>query len=231
MNALNQQFDNPSPPATVVAESTPTILSTIEDEINVNTIKDQLRACWHQGAEWRLEFGRLLVKLRDVAKHGEWINFLKSEFGLDRQTAHNWMTKAKEADGIPLDETPSRDDEPDTYREELAGAIEEETAKVEQAKQQVKLNGVKRIKLALEGVSEDEYELYKAQMKTDHTWVQSILRAAFDQIIAGKPVVTGQKLDTLPEQDDFFPGDVVVYSADELVAIIGEQTVEHHATA
>jgi hypothetical protein len=238
-----QQYDNPTLPVTAAAATTThTVLSTFEDSIEpstilatfsqeqlVESIKDRLRILWQSGSGWRLEFGRELREYRKVTQHGEWIKFLESEFGLHRQTAYNWMRKAAAADGVSLDEPQNNNDESDAYADEVAGLIAEEQARVEKA-EDVKLNGPKPYRLLLDSVTEDEKDMFKAELKSDREWVQSILRAAFETIIAGKPVVhTGGKLPETPEDpmpgiDDgdpveMFFGDDVELTDEECVAI------------
>jgi hypothetical protein len=185
--------------------------------------KNRLRAAWHFGDDWRLTFGRELIATRDDIPHGEWIKFLESEFGLHRQTAYNWMRKAAEADGVSLDEPQTNGDEPDTHADDVAGLIADEQNKVEKALD-VQLNGPKPIRLVLDAATEDEKELYKAELKSNREWVQGILRDAFNTILAGKPVVTGQKLnmttmnDEQPINDDDLPETFFVQQETEYVA-------------
>jgi transposase-like protein len=208
MNALNQQFDNPSPPATVVAESTPTILSTLEDEINVNTIKDQLRDAWQRGGEWRLEFGRLLIKFREVARHGEWIKFLEAEFGLHRMTAHRWMQKAAEADGIDITEMEEREEvAPDEYAEELEERIADEAAERDLAKKAESRN----FKMVVTSVTPEEIADYKKQLKAENEWARSVLRRAFDEIRAGRPVVVRDENYVRKTLDNLLPDEEPEY--------------------
>ncbi len=153
----------------------------------LDLIKDQLRATWKMGEGWRLEFGRQLIQFREVAPHGVWISFLESEFGLNRQTAYNWMNKAKEADGIKLDAETVNTDEPDTHAETVSTMIDEEREKVNEALKR-DLNGPKSYRIIVEGVTEDEKGMFKLVMSKEHEWVQSILREAFYTIIKGKPM-------------------------------------------
>src|ERR1700723_144434 len=161
---------------------------------DVEVIKDQLRATWKLGQGWRLEFGRLLIKFRAVCDHGTWVAFLESEFRLHRQTAFNWMNKAKEADGVKLDEETVNTDEPDAHAETVSTMIDQEREKVNEAIGR-DLNGPKSYRIILEGVTEDEKDLFKAVMKMEREWVQGILRQAFNTIIAGKPFDAGQPED------------------------------------
>lgn len=166
--------------------------NTILEALDVNSIKDQLRACWQRGSEWRLEFGRLLTQLRAVTGHGEWIKFLESEFGLHRQTAHNWMLKAKEADGVPIDEEVEQDDQPDEYASEVKERIADERAERDEK------SSPRRFKMVLVSVSPDEISRYNEQMKTNRAFVQNVLRKAFEEILAG-PTPTGNKMVLLDE--------------------------------
>jgi transposase-like protein len=181
---------------------TTTLLGKLEGYNKVEGIKDQLRAKWQNGNEWRLEFGRLLIAFRKEAQHGEWIEFLKTEFGLHRQTAFNWMQQAKKTDGLPIDETLNLSDETDPHAEEVDGLIAEERGKIAAAKN-MQLNGPKPIRLVLDAATEDEKEAYKEQLKRDHQWVQGILRRAFDEILVGNPVIrTAKTLEVLPDEPD-----------------------------
>jgi hypothetical protein len=181
---------------------TTTMLEKLESDNKVESIKDQLRAKWQNGNEWRLEFGRLLIAFRKEARHGAWIQFLEKEFGLHRQTAFNWMQQAKKTDGLPIDEALNLSDEADPHAEEVDGLIAEEQKKIAVAKT-TQLNGPKPIRLVLDAATEDEKKTYKEQLKRDHQWVQVILRRAFDEILSRKAVVrTGKKLELVPEEGD-----------------------------
>jgi len=187
---------------------TTTLLETMDGYNELESIKDQLRAKWQNGNEWRLEFGRLLIVFRKEAQHGEWIEFLQTEFGLHRQTAYNWMRQAKETDGLPVDEALNLSDETDPHAEDVGDLIAEEQEKVNAAKK-MQLNGPKPIRLVLDAVTEDEKEHYKDHLKRDHRWVQSILRRAFDEILVGKVVIrTGNALQQVPEDTvEYFGND------------------------
>jgi hypothetical protein len=232
MEHKNQQSENPTLPTTGVSTITQTIVSTLEDSIKPSTLlahakseaaKNRLRAKWHFGDNWRLEFGRELRISRNDIPHGEWIDFLETEFGLHRQTAYNWMRKAAEADGVSLDEPQTNSDEPDTHAETVTSLIDEAREKVENAPV---LNGPKQYRLILDAVTEDEKELFKAEMKSDRDWAQSILRTAFETVIAGKPVVHADRvaMEMLPEDNVLLP--IEVTDNDLTESFFGEAATE-----
>lgn len=201
MNTQIQQFANPSRPATGVSLSTPTFLSTLEEtNVTKETAKEDLHATWKFGEGWRLDFGRKLNMYRPLFEHGEWIDFLEADFGLHRMTANRWMRLAAEADGVDLDAPQTHVDEPDNHRETVNSLIDDAREKVEEA---LVLNGPKPYRVVIDGVTEDEKDQFKLELKSDRSWVQGILRRAWTEVLAGKPMVTDGKLDQLPE-DPFF---------------------------
>jgi transposase-like protein len=203
------------------------LLDQMEGYNKVESIEDQLRAKWQNGHEWRLDFGRLLIAFRKEARHGGWIQFLEKEFGLNRQTAFNWMRQAKETDGLPVDEALNLSDEIDPYAEDVGELIAEEREKVAAAKK-IQLNGPKPIRLVLDSGTEDEKERYKDRLKRDREWVQSILRRAFDEILIGKTVVHSRKtLELVPEEDGW---EMAVNDGD-LPAIFQQEPEAAHVSA
>lgn len=187
---------------TLGAVEVPTMLAELERSATVEEIKTQLRDAWQRGDEWRLEFGRLLIKFREVARHGEWIKFLETEFDLHRMTANRWMRKAAEADSIDITEVEEREEvAPDEYAEELEERIADEIAE----RDLVKKDAPRNFRMVITSVTPEEIADYKKQWKAENEWAQSILRRAFDEIRAGRPAVVrdenyvSETLNTLPD--------------------------------
>jgi hypothetical protein len=81
------------------------------------------------------------------------------------------MNKAKETDCILADEAETRVDEPDTHADNIESAIEEEQARLT-AKQNIKLNGPKPLRLILEAATADEKDIYKEELNQSATLVK-----------------------------------------------------------
>ena len=61
----------------------------------LNVIASELQAALRREAEEVINIGNLLVEAKEQVKHGEWLPWLKANFGLSIRSAQNYMAVAR----------------------------------------------------------------------------------------------------------------------------------------
>jgi hypothetical protein len=192
----------------VVLPDTPT-----EHEVAV-ALEAEMRACWKRGEGWQVEFGLLLYKYRKAVAHGQWIKFLKSEFGLHRQTAWRWITAATEHYNLPpLSDEVNEPDEPNPLPEKIAKAIKEHKEKIAKAprKPNIRLNGSYKLPLWLTAEQADNLDALRKG--PNWTGAQMAIIATIDHmvvqygIVNPDPIQPTAKLPVLPAPKPYVASD------------------------
>jgi hypothetical protein len=146
---------------------------------SLDQLKQQFRACWVRGSEWRLEVGELLYKIKEKCEHGEWGAFLE-EYELARSTADDYIRRYREEALITVPrqfEEPHPAPTPDPEADEREQDIEEEQNK---RKGKPRTHHESQVRPTVKGLRPDQTARYweeynESRKRVNDLWYQAFL--------------------------------------------------------
>jgi hypothetical protein len=156
----------------------------------ISNLKTKLAGAWLRGKEQRIEIGKLLLELREHAKHGEWGKWM-AELQIPCSTAIDYMTEAsREKHGTRRFEGGQVVTDPD--EQQMRTLVSEQTALVEadrepeqnrETAEPIILEDRTRVLGPVLYCSANQREAYKAAKKADVVRVYCIFHKALLEVI------------------------------------------------
>ncbi|HLZ51299.1 MAG TPA: hypothetical protein VKP61_11125 [Candidatus Acidoferrum sp.] len=160
---------------------------TLIQEETLAHLREKFADCWMRGAEWRLEVGELLYKIKEKCEYSEWGDFLK-EYDLPRSTADDYVRRYRDEAGLTevrqFDE-PNPEPKPDPQAEERKQDIEVEKNKRKGKRPE---HNPTQVQVRLRSLLPHQTAVYWEERKENCERVDAIWRAAFFQIIGAEQV-------------------------------------------